>query len=66
MVNLTKLFLRWCAQVRDFGIQHLCNMRNLQVLSVADPKSTALTTTPLRLVLLGLLAKINVDLFLSV
>ncbi|KAI5694617.1 F-box/LRR-repeat protein 16-like [Diaphorina citri] len=35
MVNLTKLFLRWCAQVRDFGIQHLCNMRNLQVLSVA-------------------------------
>lgn len=35
MLSLTSLFLRWCSQVRDFGLQHLCSMRNLQILSVA-------------------------------
>lgn len=35
MLSLTALFLRWCSQVRDFGLQHLCSMRNLQVLSLA-------------------------------
>lgn len=35
MLSLTALFLRWCSQVRDFGLQHLCSMRNLQILSLA-------------------------------
>lgn len=35
MLSLSALFLRWCSQVRDFGLQHLCSMRNLQVLSLA-------------------------------
>ena len=35
MVSLSALFLRWCSQLRDFGLQHLCVMRSLQVLSVA-------------------------------
>jgi F-box/leucine-rich repeat protein 16 len=35
MISLNALFLRWCAQIRDFGLQHLCSMRNLQVLSLA-------------------------------
>jgi hypothetical protein len=35
MLSLSALFLRWCSQVRDFGLQHLCGMRNLQVLSLA-------------------------------
>lgn len=35
MLSLTTLFLRWCSQVRDFGLQHLCSMRNLQILSLA-------------------------------
>ncbi|XP_014670613.1 PREDICTED: F-box/LRR-repeat protein 16-like [Priapulus caudatus] len=35
MTSLTSLFLRWCCQLRDFGLQHLYSMRNLQVLSLA-------------------------------
>lgn len=35
MLSLTALFMRWCTQIRDFGLQHLCSMRNLQVLSLA-------------------------------
>ena len=35
MTSLTKLFLRWCTQVRDFGLQHMYSMRNLRVLSLA-------------------------------
>ncbi|KAL3877877.1 hypothetical protein ACJMK2_035521 [Sinanodonta woodiana] len=35
MTSLLKLFLRWCTQVRDFGLQHVYTMRNLRVLSVA-------------------------------
>lgn len=35
MLSLTALFIRWCSQVRDFGLQHLCSMRNLQILSLA-------------------------------
>lgn len=35
MLSLTSLFLRWCTQLRDFGLQHLCSMRNLQILSLA-------------------------------
>lgn len=38
MLSLTALFLRWCSQVRDFGLQHLCSMRNLQILSLAGNK----------------------------
>ena len=26
---------RWCTQIRDFGLQHICGMRNLHILSVA-------------------------------
>ena len=35
MVNLHTLYLRWCGQIRDFGLSHLCGMRGLQVLSLA-------------------------------
>lgn len=35
MLSLSALFLRWCSQVRDFGLNHLCGMRNIQVLSLA-------------------------------
>lgn len=35
MQSLVALFLRWCSQLRDFGIQHLCGMRSLQVMSLA-------------------------------
>ena len=35
MLALGSLFLRWCSQIRDFGLQHICGMRNLRVLSVA-------------------------------
>lgn len=40
MRHLTALYLRWCSQVRDFGLQHLCGMANLQVLSLAGKCST--------------------------
>lgn len=33
--NLAVLYLRWCSQIRDFGLQHLCSMKNLRVLSLA-------------------------------
>ena len=35
MQSLVALYLRWCSQVRDFGVQHLCGMRSLQLLSLA-------------------------------
>lgn len=35
MLSLSSLYLRWCSQIRDFGLQHLCGMRNLQILSLA-------------------------------
>ncbi len=35
MLALHTLYLRWCTQVRDFGLQHICGMRNMQVLSLA-------------------------------
>lgn len=35
MTSLLKLFLRWCTQIRDFGLQHMYSMRNLRVLSLA-------------------------------
>ncbi|XP_043235175.1 F-box/LRR-repeat protein 16-like [Amphibalanus amphitrite] len=35
MTSLTSLTLRWCTQIRDFGLHHLCSMRNLLVLSLA-------------------------------
>lgn len=35
MLSLSALYLRWCSQIRDFGLQHLCGMRNLQILSLA-------------------------------
>lgn len=35
MQSLIALFLRWCSQLRDFGVQHLCGMRSLQLLSLA-------------------------------
>ena len=38
MVNLHTLYLRWCGQIRDFGLSHLCGMRGLQVLSLAGKK----------------------------
>lgn len=44
MVNLHTLYLRWCGQIRDFGLSHLCGMRGLQVLSLAG-KSLRLCVT---------------------
>ena len=38
MVNLHTLYLRWCGQIRDFGLSHLCGMRGLQVLSLAGKR----------------------------
>ena len=38
MLALHSLFLRWCSQIRDFGLQHICGMRNLKILSVAGKK----------------------------
>lgn len=35
MTSLLRLFLRWCTQVRDFGLQHMYSMRNLRALSLA-------------------------------
>ena len=35
MTSLQKLYLRWCTQMRDFGLQHIYSMRNLRVLSLA-------------------------------
>ena len=35
MLALSSLFLRWCALIRDFGLQHICGMRNIRILSVA-------------------------------
>nr|XP_054763468.1 F-box/LRR-repeat protein 16-like [Lytechinus pictus] len=32
---LRALYLRWCCQVQDFGLQHLYGMKSLLVLSVA-------------------------------
>ena len=39
MLALGSLFLRWCSQIRDFGLQHICGMRNLRILSVAGEHS---------------------------
>ena len=35
MLALNTLFLRWCTQIRDFGLQHICGMRSMQILSLA-------------------------------
>ncbi|CAG2112672.1 unnamed protein product [Medioppia subpectinata] len=35
MTRLCHLSLRWCPQVRDFGLQTLCSMRSLKSLSIA-------------------------------
>jgi len=35
MICLQALFLRWCSQLRNFSIQHLCGMRHLRILSLA-------------------------------
>jgi len=35
MLALHTLYLRWCTQIRDFGLQHICGMRSMQVLSLA-------------------------------
>lgn len=35
MLAIHTLFLRWCTQIRDFGLQHICGMRSMQVLSLA-------------------------------
>ncbi|CAG0921504.1 unnamed protein product [Notodromas monacha] len=37
MVTITFLSLRWCPQIRDFGMQHICGMRNLRILFLAAP-----------------------------
>lgn len=39
MLSLTSLFLRWCTQLRDYSLQHLNTMRNLQILSLAGKLS---------------------------
>ena len=43
MLALHTLYLRWCTQVRDFGLQHICGMRNMQVLSLAGEDICAST-----------------------
>ena len=35
MLALNTLYLRWCTQIRDFGLQHICGMRSMKVLSLA-------------------------------
>ena len=35
MLALNTLYLRWCSQIRDFGLQHICGMRSMQILSLA-------------------------------
>ena len=35
MLALHTLYLRWCTQIRDFGLQHICGMRSMQILSLA-------------------------------
>ena len=41
MGRLTHLSLRWCPQIRDFGIQTLCSMKSLRSLSLSG-KSTSI------------------------
>jgi F-box/leucine-rich repeat protein 16 len=52
MGKLTTLSLRWCPQIRDFGVQTLCSMKYLKSLSLAgkafDPPSHPDTSHPLR------------------
>lgn len=43
MSSLLKLFLRWCTQIRDFGLQHMYSMKNLRVLSLAGTCFVSLT-----------------------
>lgn len=38
MGQLNFLSLRWCPQIRDFGLQTLCSMKSLKVLSLAGKK----------------------------
>ncbi|KAH9519768.1 Sorting nexin-29 [Bulinus truncatus] len=38
MTSLTRLFIRWCVQVGDYGLHHIFSMRNLRVLSIAVEK----------------------------
>ncbi|XP_045916626.1 F-box/LRR-repeat protein 16-like isoform X1 [Micropterus dolomieu] len=56
MSSLRSLYLRWCCQVQDFGLQHLFGMRSLRLLSLAaeccssccvHPGCPLLTTTGL-------------------
>ncbi|CAL1285337.1 unnamed protein product, partial [Larinioides sclopetarius] len=35
ITTIRVLYLRWCTQLRDFGLTHVCNMRNLEILSLA-------------------------------
>jgi F-box/leucine-rich repeat protein 16 len=35
MLALHTLYLRWCSQIRDFGLQHICGMRSMHILSLA-------------------------------
>ncbi|OTF78131.1 hypothetical protein BLA29_015372, partial [Euroglyphus maynei] len=35
MANLTNLSVRWCPQIRDFGLQALTSLRSLRTLSIA-------------------------------
>lgn len=40
MLALHTLYLRWCTQIRDFGLQHICGMRSMQILSLAGTCQT--------------------------
>ncbi|GIY79026.1 uncharacterized protein CDAR_565931 [Caerostris darwini] len=39
ITTIRVLYLRWCTQLRDFGLTHVCNMRNLEILSLAGESS---------------------------
>lgn len=41
MTSLEDLSLRWCPQIRDIGIQTICNMKSLKRLSIAGCSLTA-------------------------
>lgn len=45
MAKLSVLSLRWCPQVRDFGIQTLCSMKSLTSLALAGKNLVNLVFT---------------------
>ena len=51
MLALHTLYLRWCTQIRDFGLQHICGMRSMQILSLAGKNYliVSLTHSPLEM-----------------